>query len=99
MIYVALPSALATLVAEDPSVAARRRCVLEIDAPDWPHAVRLIREHYPKLAERVLSPSGHTADGIALVVNETLIGHGAPIDVTTGDRIAFVPQIAGGSRP
>lgn len=99
MIYVALPTPLATLLTEDPSAAARRRCVLEIDAPDWPHAVRLIREHYPKLAGRVLSPSGQAAEGIALVLNDTVVGHREPIEAATGDWIWFVPQIAGGSRP
>jgi molybdopterin converting factor small subunit len=97
MIYVALPAALARHVAEDPTSTARRRCVLEINAGDWPHTVDLLREEYPELAERVLSPSGLAAHGIALVLNDTVVRHGQPIEVKTGDRVSFVPQIAGGT--
>lgn len=98
MIYLALPASLATLIADDPSSAPRRRCVLEIDAADWPHTVRLIRERYPKLAQRVLSPWGQPAKGVVLVLNDTVIGHEQRIEVATGDRLSFVLQLAGGSR-
>jgi molybdopterin converting factor small subunit len=96
MINLTLPAPLAALLRDGYAQTMPRRCVISLDAPDWQEVVDALRDQHPLLAERVVTPSGLPADGIAVVVNGAILPRGKAIELAPGDEISFIPQIAGG---
>jgi molybdopterin converting factor small subunit len=65
-------------------------------ASSWPQATGEIRNRFPELAERVLTESGEMASGFVLVVNNSVVARSQRVEVSEGDQVYLLAQIAGG---
>lgn len=99
MIRLALPSHLGSLIARDLEDVGRRPAIIRLLAHSWPDVVSEIRQHHPRLADRVLDDTGDIKPGFALVVNDSVIPDTRPdVDFADGDEVALVAVMAGGNR-
>ena len=55
-----------------------------------------MRRRFPDLAARVLTQEGAVRKGFVLVVNDEVAPRGSLPDVSQGDELALIAQIAGG---
>lgn len=87
---------------EDLSSLARdgaRRIPLELEGLGWDVFVEEMTENYPDLAKRFLSDSGELARGLAIAVNDELVGSNGPphaISFKPGDVVSIIVPFAGG---
>lgn len=95
MVRLLLPSHLSDSINLQPGRSPMR--IVLLDPGSWMEIVQEIRERYPRLAERVLTDSGATARGFALVLNDAILqSSDSSLRFSSGDEISIIAMIAGG---
>ena len=96
MLSLTLAVPLASLLPEREQAATGRRYCTELEANSWAEAITEMRRRFPTLADRVLSQDGSVRGGFLLVVNDEVAPRDTLPDVSQGDELALIAQIAGG---
>jgi molybdopterin converting factor small subunit len=98
MITLVLPSSLTSLMPDLLRADHVRPESVCLNAASWMELTDEIRTRFPRLADRVLTPSGTLTSGFVLVVNDVAVpARGREVDkVHDGDEIAIIPALAGG---
>jgi hypothetical protein len=96
MLNMTLAVPLASLLPEREQVTAGRRYSTKLEASSWDGVIAEMRRRFPILAERVLTQDGSVRGGFVLVVNDEVAPRGVLPQVSEGDDLALIAQIAGG---
>jgi hypothetical protein len=96
MLSLTLAMPLASLLPKREQAAVGPRYSTKLEASSWAEAIVELRRRFPDLAARVLTQDGAVRRGFVLVINDEVAPRGGPPDVSQGDELALIAQIAGG---
>ena len=96
MLSLTLAVPLASLLPKPEQAAVGPRRSTNLEANSWAEAIEEMRCRFPDLAARVFTEEGAVRKGFVLVVNDEVAPRGSPPDVSQGDELALIAQIAGG---
>jgi adenine phosphoribosyltransferase len=99
MATLTLSSTLVDLLPPDDPVRRPSRKSVLLQAGSWKEAASELRDRYPLLAERVLTPADTVAAGFILARKDEVLLQRDPVSLTLEpeDELFLIPQVAGGS--